>query len=35
VKELRRRQCYDKPSVTNRIAKMHAVYVQKMQQTAE
>ena len=35
VKELRRSQCYDKPSVTNRIAKMHAVYVQKMQQTAE
>ncbi len=31
VKELRRRQCFDKPSVVNREEKMHAVYVQKMQ----
>jgi len=31
VKELRRRQCFDKPSVVNREEKMHAIYVQKMQ----
>jgi len=31
VKELRRRQCFDKPSVVNREQKIHAVYVQKMQ----
>ncbi|MDD4489915.1 MAG: 30S ribosomal protein S21 [Paludibacter sp.] len=31
VKELRRRQCFDKPSVVQREQKMHAVYVQKMQ----
>ena len=30
VKELRNRQAYSKPSVTNRIAKMHAVYVQHL-----
>lgn len=35
VKELRRRQCYDKPSVTNRIAKMHAIYVQHLQENEE
>ncbi|GAB1417014.1 30S ribosomal protein S21 [Paludibacter sp.] len=31
VKELRRRQQFDKPSVHKRDQKMHAVYVQKMQ----
>jgi small subunit ribosomal protein S21 len=31
VKELRRRQCFDKPSVVNREAKLHAVYVQQLQ----
>jgi small subunit ribosomal protein S21 len=31
VKELRRRQCFDKPSVVKRDKKIHAVYVQKMQ----
>jgi len=35
VKELRRRQCYDKPSVVKREQKIHAVYVQKMQQSEE
>ena len=30
VKELRRRQCFDKPSVVKREKKMHAVYVQHM-----
>ncbi len=30
VKELRRRQQYDKPSVTKRLAKEHAVYVQQL-----
>ena len=29
VKELRRRQQYDKPSVIKRLAKEHAVYVQQ------
>lgn len=31
VKELRRRQCFDKPSIVGRDAKKHAIYVQKMQ----
>ena len=31
VKELRRRQCFDKPSIEDREEKMHAIYVQKMQ----
>ena len=35
VKELRNRQCYDKPSVTNRIAKQHAIYVPHLQDNAE
>ena len=35
VKELRRRQQYDKPSVIKRLAKEHAVYVQKMQRMEE
>ncbi len=30
IKELRRRQQYDKPSVVKRLAKEHAVYVQKL-----
>lgn len=30
VKELRARQQFDKPSVLKRLAKEHAVYVQKM-----
>lgn len=30
VKELRRRQAFQKPSVANRKQKIHAVYVQKM-----
>jgi small subunit ribosomal protein S21 len=32
VKELRRRQQFDKPSVIKRLKKEHAVYVQKLQQ---
>ncbi len=35
VKELRRRQAFEKPSVTKRDAKKHAIYVQKMQLSAE
>lgn len=35
VKELRRRQAFQKPSVENRKQKIHAVYVQKMQQDEE
>ncbi|MDR3705216.1 MAG: 30S ribosomal protein S21 [Paludibacteraceae bacterium] len=35
VKELRRRQCFDKPSIVNREAKLHAIYVQQLQQTEE
>jgi ribosomal protein S21 len=35
VKELRRRQCFDKPSVIKREQNMHAVYVQKMQQSED
>ena len=31
VKELRRRQCFDKTSIVDREEKMHAIYVQKMQ----
>lgn len=30
VKELRRRQAFVKPSVTNRKQKLHAIYVQQM-----
>ena len=30
VKELRRRQQFDKPSVLKRLAKEHAVYVQQL-----
>ncbi|MDR1585331.1 MAG: 30S ribosomal protein S21 [Prevotellaceae bacterium] len=32
VKELRRRQCFDKPSIIKREQKNRAVYVQKLQQ---
>lgn len=35
VKELRRRQCFDKPSVIKRERKIHAVYVQKMMANQE
>jgi small subunit ribosomal protein S21 len=35
VKELRNRQAYTKPSVTKRQQKLHAVYIQKMQQEEE
>ena len=35
VKELRRRQQYDKPSVLKRLKMEHAIYVQKMHQTEE
>ena len=35
VKELRKRQQFDKPSVINRIKRQRAVYVQKLQQDAE
>ena len=31
VKELRRRQAFEKPSITNRQQKLHAVYVQGLQ----
>ena len=31
VKELRRRQCFDRPSVIKREERDHAIYVQKMQ----
>ena len=32
VKELRRRQQFDKPSVLKRLQKEHAVYIQQLQQ---
>lgn len=35
VKELRRRQCFDKPSVVKREQKQHAIYVQQLQRTEE
>lgn len=35
IKELRRRQQFDKPSVTNRLKKEHAVYVQKLQEVED
>lgn len=31
VRELRRRQCFEKPSIIKRNKKLHAVYVQKLQ----
>jgi small subunit ribosomal protein S21 len=35
IKELRKRQQFEKPSVTKRQQKIHAIYVQKLQQTEE
>ncbi len=35
VKELRARQQYDKPSVLKRLAREHAVYVQRLQREEE
>ena len=35
IKELRRRQQYDKPSVIKRLKMEHAVYVQRMHQNEE
>ena len=35
VKELRRRQQFDKPSVTKRLQKERAIYVQKLRQMEE
>lgn len=35
IKELRKRQQFDKPSVLKRLKMQHAVYVQKMRNTEE
>ncbi|MDR3119153.1 MAG: 30S ribosomal protein S21 [Mediterranea sp.] len=35
IKELRRRQQFDKPSVVNRLKKERAIYVQKLQQVED
>ena len=35
VKELRRLQAFEKPSITKRKQKIHAVYVQKLQQSED
>jgi small subunit ribosomal protein S21 len=35
VKELRRRQAFTKPSIEKRREKIHAIYVQKLQQMEE
>ena len=35
IKELRNRQAFEKPSVTNRKKLMRAIYVEKMQQAEE
>ncbi|MCD8185468.1 MAG: 30S ribosomal protein S21 [Rikenellaceae bacterium] len=35
LKELRRRQTFSKPSVTNRKAKLHAIYVEQMRRNDE
>ena len=35
VKELRRRQAFEKPSVANRKKMIHAVYVEKMHRMEE
>ncbi len=35
VRELRRRQAFDKPSVVKREAKMHAIYVQHLRAKEE
>lgn len=35
LKELRARQYFTKPSITKRVAKLHAVYVEKMYRDEE
>jgi small subunit ribosomal protein S21 len=35
VKELRNRQQFDKPSVTNRLKRERAIYVQKLQEAED
>ncbi|MDR2834856.1 MAG: 30S ribosomal protein S21 [Bacteroidales bacterium] len=35
VKELRRRQSFEKPSITQRQGKLHAIYVQQLRQQQE
>ncbi|MDR0657360.1 MAG: 30S ribosomal protein S21 [Mediterranea sp.] len=35
IKELRRRQQFDKPSVVNRLKKERAIYIQKLQQVED
>lgn len=35
LKELRRRQYFTKPSVTNRVDRLHAIYVNHMQDNEE
>ena len=35
IKELRNRQAFEKPSVTNRKKMMRAIYIQKLQQNEE
>ncbi len=35
IRELRRRQQFDKPSVLKRLAKKHAVYVQQLRRADE
>ena len=35
TKELRRRQQFDKPSITKRLAMEHAIYVQKLRRNEE
>ncbi len=35
IKEIRSRQQFEKPSVTKRLAKKHAIYVQKLRRADE
>lgn len=35
IKELRGRQVYTKPSVKKRVEKLHAIYVQNMQENED
>ena len=35
IKELRNRQQFEKPSVTKRLQKIHAIYVQQLQRAEE
>lgn len=35
VKELRRRQAFEKPSVGNRKQRLHAIYVQKLNRSED